>query len=526
MPTHPIRTFIRALIRALGIHCLLLITLGNAYAADKPNILVIFGDDIGVFNISAYNRGMMGYRTPNIDRLAKEGMLFTDAYGEQSCTAGRSAFITGQSPLRTGLTKVGVPGADSGIDADDPTLAELLKPLGYRTAQFGKNHLGDKDKFLPTNHGFDEFFGNLYHLNAEEEPEHVDYPKNPGFRKIMGPRGVIHSYADGRIEDTGALTRKRMETVDEEFLAAAEDFIDRSAKSDTPFFVWFNSTHMHFRTHPKNTSQGRSGQGFYNDTMMDHDDLVGELLQQLDKLGIADNTIVVYTTDNGPHYNTWPDAAISPFRGEKNTNWEGGYRVPELVRWPGKIKPGSVSNEIISHLDWLPTLMAIAGDSEVKPKLLKGTQVSNRNFKAHLDGYNFLPYLTGKSQTGPRREFLYFSDDGLPVGVRNGDWKVVYAEQRSHRFDVWREPFVSLRIPKLFNLRRDPFERADTDSNQYNEWWVDRAPQIFAGSLILRQFLATFGEYPQSQRPATFTIDQVMQAFTQQQMRMRAAQGQ
>jgi len=517
-------TFLTSRLRhLLAVSVTLLLTFaGAADAADKPNILVIFGDDIGIFNISAYNRGMMGYRTPNIDRLAEEGMLFTDAYGEQSCTAGRSAFITGQSPLRTGLTKVGVPGADAGISPDDPTLAELLKPLGYRTAQFGKNHLGDKDKFLPTNHGFDEFFGNLYHLNAEEEPENTDYPKNPRFRKLMGPRGVIHSYADGRIEDTGALTRKRMETVDEEFLAGATDFIDRSVKADQPFFLWFNSTHMHFRTHPKAESLGRSGQGFYNDTMMDHDDLVGVLLKQMDDLGIADNTIVLYTTDNGPHYNTWPDAAISPFRGEKNTNWEGGYRVPELVRWPGKIKAGSVSNAIISHLDWVPTLMAVAGDQDIKPALLKGKQVANRNFKVHLDGYNFLPYLTGKARTGPRREFLYFSDDGLPVGVRNGDWKVVYAEQRSHRFDVWREPFVSLRIPKLFNLRRDPFERADTDSNSYNEWWVDRAPQLFAGSLILRQFLATFAEYPQRQRPASFTIDQTMEAFTRQQMRMRA----
>ncbi len=487
-----------------------------AFAADKPNILVIWGDDIGWFNISAYNMGMMGYRTPNIDRLADEGMRFTDAYGGQSCTAGRAAFITGQHELRTGLTKVGTPGADLGIRPEDPTLAELLKPLGYATGQFGKNHLGDKDEFLPTNHGFDEFFGNLYHLNAEEEPEHEDYPKLPQFKKAFGPRGVIHSYADGRVEDTGALTRKRMETVDDEFLGAALKFIDKTVADKKPFFVWFNSTRMHFRTHIKPESAGRSGQGFYNDGMLEHDDQVGALLKKLDDLGIAENTIVYYSTDNGPHYNMWPDGAIAPFRGEKNTNWEGGYRVPAIVRWPGKVKAGSISNEIMSHLDWAPTLMAAAGDPEIKGKLLKGHAAGDKTFKVHLDGYNLLPYLTGKAKQWPRREFHYVNDDGMPVGVRVGDWKVVYAEQRAHRFDVWREPFTMLRIPKVFNLRRDPFERADTDSNMYNEWWQDRTPLVALGATATRQFLGTFKQFPPRQRPASCTIDQMVEAFKRQ----------
>jgi len=486
---------------------------GTAQAASKPNILIIMGDDIGITNISAYSRGLMGYKTPNIDRIAAEGMLFTDSYGEQSCTAARSAFITGQHPLRTGLTKVGLPGAEKGLQASDPTLAEMIKPLGYATGQFGKNHLGDKDEFLPTNHGFDEFFGNLYHLNAEEEPEHEDYPQTPGFREKMGPRGVIHSYADGRVEDTGALTRKRMETVDEETVNAAIKFMDKSVDNDKPFLVWYNSTRMHFRTHTKPESMGRSGQGFYNDAMLEHDDHVGQLLDKLDELGIADNTIVLYTTDNGPHFNTWPDAAITPFRSEKNTNWEGGFRVPMMVRWPGKVKPGTISNTIISHLDWTPTFMAVAGDANIKKDLLKGKKIGDTTYKAMLDGYNFVPYLKGKAKKGPRNEFFYFSDDGKPVGVRVGDWKTVFAEQRAHRFDVWREPFVFLRIPKLFNLRRDPFERADTDSNAYNEWWADRGPRIFQGAGALRQFLSTFVAYPPSQRPASFTIDQDFEKF-------------
>ena len=433
----------------------------------KPNVLVIWGDDIGHTNLSSYSHGVMGYKTPNIDRIAKEGMMFTDCYGEQSCTAGRSAFITGQSVFRTGLSKVGLPGSDLGLKAEDPTIAELLKPQGYATGQFGKNHLGDKDEFLPTNHGFDEFFGNLYHLNAEEEPELRDYPPEedfPDFRKNFGPRGVIHSYADGRIEDTGPLTKKRMETVDEEFRDAAVDFMDRQTKSDTPFFLWFNSTHMHLRTHEKPESRGRSGrwQSAYHDTMMDHDDLVGSLLDKLDELGIAENTIVFYSTDNGPHMNSWPDGAMTPFRSEKDSNWEGAYRVPGMVRWPGRIEPVSVSNEIISHMDWLPTILAAAGDPDVKEKLLVGHEAAGKRFKTHLDGYNFLPYLTGQEEKGPRVEFFYFSDDGDLTGLRYDNWKMVFMVQRvSGTMQIWLEPMIPLRAPKIFNLRTDPYERAD-----------------------------------------------------------------
>jgi len=482
-------------------------------AADRPNILVIWGDDIGITNISRYSMGMMGYQTPNIDRIANEGMIFTDYYGEQSCTAGRSAFITGQSPLRTGLSKVGIPGSELGLQAEDPTLAELLKPLGYTSGQFGKNHLGDKDEFLPTNHGFDEFFGNLYHLNAEEAPEDPDYPKNPAFRKAFGPRGVIHSYADGKIEDSGSLTKKRMETVDEEFLAASLKFIDKAHQADKPFFVWFNSTRMHYYTHVKDESLGLSGQGFYNDGMVEHDGHVGQLLNKLDELKIADNTIVIYSTDNGPHFSQWPDGAITPFRGEKNTNWEGGYRVPAMVRWPGNIKAGVISNQVMSHLDWVPTLMAAVGDTNVKADLKKGKRVGRDTFKVHLDGYNFLPLLTGKQDTGPRREFFYFSDDGLLTAVRVGDWKLVFAEQRAKRFDVWRDPFVILRIPKVFNLRRDPFERADTDSNSYNVWWDHKIASVgMLGMGAVTQFVGTLQQFPPRQRPGSFTIDQIMEA--------------
>ncbi len=502
--------------RILSLVLFILVGSSSALAADKPNILIIWGDDIGISNISVNTRGMMGYQTPNIDRIANEGMLFTDYYGDQSCTAGRSSFITGQSPFRTGLTKVGVPGAELGIQAKDPTIAELLKPEGYMTGQFGKNHLGDKDEFLPTNHGFDEFYGNLYHLNAEEEPENVDYPKSPDFRKRNGPRGVIHSFADGKVQDTGPLTKKRMETVDQEFLDSALDFIDRAHKTKKPFFVWFNSTRMHFKTHIPESIRGISGQNFYSDAMVDHDRQVGDLLKKLDELGIADDTIVVYSTDNGPHYNTWPDGANSPFRGEKNTNWEGGYRVPAFVRWPGMVKAGAVSNEIMSHLDWAPTLLAAVGVSNVKQQLLKGYRAGTKTFKAHLDGYNFLPHLTGQAKQGPRREFLYFSDDGLLVGARIGDWKTVFAEQRSRRFDVWREPFVFLRIPKLFHLRRDPYEKADTDSNAYNEWWADRTPRIAQAAEVIAQFLGSLRQFPPSQRPASFTIDQVFEGVMRQ----------
>jgi arylsulfatase len=480
--------------------------------SEKPNILVIWGDDIGVWNLSTYNMGMMDYRTPNIDRIANEGIKFTDYYGEQSCTAGRSAFITGQSPIRTGLTKVGMPGADVGLQKEDPTLAELLKNKGYATGHFGKNHLGEKDEFLPTRHGFDEFFGNLYHLNAEEEPENPDYPTDPAFLKSFSPRGVIHSFSDGRIEDSGPLTKKRMETIDDEFLAASLKFIDKAYKAGKPFFVWFNATRMHFYTHTADTEAGLSGQGFYNDAMVGHDQLVGQLLGKLDELGITDNTIVIYSTDNGPHYNTWPDAGITLFRGEKNTNWEGGYRVPAMLRWPGKLPAGVIRNDIMSHMDWLPTLMAAVGEPDIKAKLRKGHRVGEREFKVHIDGHNFLPLLTGGEAEGPRNEFLYWSDDGLLTGLRIGDWKVVFAEQRAKEFDVWREPFVPLRIPKLFNLRRDPFERADTDSNTYNEWWARRAgPFIGLSKLTVGRFLESLEEFPPRQRPATFTIDQLME---------------
>ncbi len=510
------RIFRSAAPRALTTSILLLFTSIASTAADQPNILVIWGDDIGLFNISAYNDGVMGYRTPNIDRIAKEGVRFTDYYGDQSCTAGRSSFITGQTPLRTGLSKVGLPGATMGLQDRDVTLAQLLKAKGYRTGQFGKNHLGDRDEYLPSNHGFDEFFGNLYHLNAEEEPEDPDYPKQPGFKEKFGPRGVIHSYADGKIEDTGALTRKRMEYVDEEFLAASLKFIDKSHAAEKPFFVWFNATHMHFRTHPKRESLGRSGQGFYNDTMMDHDDLVGELLKKLDTLNIAENTIVVYSTDNGPHYNTWPDAAISPYRSEKNSNWEGAYRVPAMVRWPGKIAAGEVSNDIMSHLDWVPTLMATVGEPDIADKLKQGYLVGDKTFKVHLDGYNFLPYLTGKEQQGPRHVFHYLSDEGMPVGVRIDDWKLVYAEQRAKTLALWAEPMVTLRLPKVFNLRRDPFERADLNSNTYYDWLIDHAAWIYLGLATTGEYLQTFAQYPPSQKADSWSIDKLTEQIRTQ----------
>ncbi|MDH4040470.1 MAG: arylsulfatase [Gammaproteobacteria bacterium] len=485
----------------------------SAQAADKPNILVIWGDDIGITNISAYSDGIMGYHTPNIDRIASEGIRFTDYYGDQSCTAGRSTFITGQSGLRTGLTKVGLPGAEMGLQDRDITIAEVLKDEGYTTGQFGKNHLGDKDKFLPTNHGFDEFFGNLYHLNAEEEPEDPDYPADPGFRKMFGPRGVIHSYADGRIEDTGPLTRKRMETADEEFVAGAQKFIDKAVKADKPFFVWLNTTGMHFRTHIAEKNKGLSGQGDYNDVMVAHDKLVGQMLDQLDQLKIADNTIVFYSTDNGVHFNTWPDAGVTPFRSEKNTNWEGAYRVPAMVRWPGKIKPGQISNQVMSHLDWMPTLAAIAGDSTLKEDLLKGKQVGNKKAKLHLDGYNFLPYLTGQVEKAPRREYIYLEDSGMPVGIRVDDWKLVFAENRAETMALWAEPFVTLRMFKIFNLRRDPFERADHNSNTYWDWMISKAAQGYRGVGVMAQFLSTFKEYPPSQTPDSWSIDKLTERY-------------
>lgn len=481
----------------------------------KPNVVIIMADDIGITNLSAYSRGLMGYKTPNIDRLAKEGMLFTDYYGEQSCTAGRAAIITGQSGLRTGLLKVGLPGTKIGIQIQDPTIASLLKPLGYVTAQFGKNHLGDRDEHLPTNHGFDEFYGNLYHLNAEQEPQHPDYPKDPEFRKKYGPRGVIHSYANGKIIDTGPLTIERMKKIDDETLAKAIAFIKKAHKEGKPFFVWFNPTRMHFYTHLKDESKGKSGQGFYADGMVEHDKHVGKLLALLDELKIADNTIVVYTTDNGPHFNEWPDGAITPFRGEKNTNWEGAFRVPALVRWPGHIQAGSVSNDIMSHLDWLPTILAAAGVTDIKEKLKAGYQVGDRKYKVHLDGYNFLPYLTGHEKKGPRKEFFYFSDDGLLTGLRYNDWKLVFAEQQKHYFDVWAYPFVQLRVPKIFNLRRDPFERADTDSNNYRRWWIQHVFVIVPAQKYMAEFLQTFKEFPIRQKPASFNLERVMESLNQ-----------
>jgi arylsulfatase len=485
-------------------------------ADKKPNILVIWGDDIGMWNLSCYNKGMMGYQTPNIDRIANEGMIFTDYYGEQSCTAGRAAFITGQSVFRTGLTKVGFPGADLGLRAEDPTITELLKPLGYATGQFGKNHFGDRDEFLPTNHGFDEFFGNLYHLNAEEEPELRDYPPEedfPDFKKNFGPRGVLRCWADGRIEDTGPLTKKRMETVDEEFLAAAQDFIKRQHQDDKPFFVWFNTTAMHFRTHPKPEVLGQSGrwQSEYHDVMIEHDKHVGAMLNLLDELGITDNTIVFYSTDNGPHINSWPDAAMTPFRNEKNSNWEGAYRVPAMVRWPGKIKAGSISNEMVSHMDWLPTFLAAAGEPRIGEKLKAGHTAGAKTFKVLLDGFNLLPHLTGQASKTPRVSFFYFSDDGDLTGLRYDNWKIVFMEQRmTGTCAIWAEPFVALRIPKIFNLRTDPFERADITSNTYWDWIIDHAFLLIPAQKVVGDFLATFREFPPRQKAASFTIDQVM----------------
>jgi arylsulfatase len=491
--------------------------LASAAEAAKPNILVIWGDDIGQSNISTYTHGVMGYQTPNIDRVAKEGMTFTDYYGEQSCTAGRSSFIMGQSVFRTGLSKVGLPGAEGGMQVEDPTIAGLLKAQGYATGQFGKNHLGDRDEMLPTNHGFDEFFGNLYHLNAEEEPENEDYPKNPEFRKKFGPRGVIKSFADGKIEDTGPLTKKRMETVDDETSDAAVDFIQRQAKADKPFFCWWNGTRMHFRTHVKEELRGISGQDEYSDGMVEHDMHVGKLLKVLDDLGIADNTIVFYSTDNGPHMNTWPDAAMTPFRGEKNTNWEGGWRVPAMIRWPGHIKAGTWSNEIMHHMDWLPTFLAIAGEPDIKAKLKAGgVSAINRTYKVHLDGYNFLPYLTGQEKRGPRKEVFYFSDDGDLTALRYQDWKAVFMEQRATgTFLLWSNPFTLLRVPLIFNLRRDPYERAQLTSNTYYDWMLDRVYLLLPAQDYVGKFLMSFKEFPPRQKAASFNLEQVMEKMAE-----------
>lgn len=502
-------------------------TLFQIEAADgPPNIVVIWGDDIGQSNLSVYTKGLMGYETPNIDRIANEGMIFTDYYAEQSCTAGRAAFITGQSVIRTGLSKVGLPGADLGLKAEDPTIAEILKAKNYATGQFGKNHLGDKDEHLPTAHGFDEFYGNLYHLNAEEEPELPDYPSEkdfPGFRKRYGPRGVIHSFArpDGtqKIEDTGPLTKKRMQTIDDDIALRATKFIEKQKRANKPFFVWVNFTHMHFRTHPKPESVGQAGRwlGPYADVMIDHDKNVGTVLKKLDELGIADNTIVIYSTDNGPHMNSWPDAGMTPFRNEKNSNWEGAYRVPAMVRWPGKIKAGSVSNAIMSHLDWFPTLLSLAGLSDVKEKLLDGYSVGKKNFRVHLDGYDFLPYLTGKEEKSPRNEFFYFSDDGDLTGLRYDNWKFVFAEQRARgTLQIWAEPFVRLRIPKIFNLRMDPYERADVTSNTYYDYLLNHAFLLIPAQQYVVKFLESLKKYPPRQKAASFSIDQALETMNKQ----------
>jgi arylsulfatase A-like enzyme len=503
---------------------------GGSPKVKKPNILVIWGDDIGISNLSCYTHGVMGYKTPNIDRIAKEGMMFTDSYGEQSCTAGRSSFITGQSVLRTGLSKVGVPGAPVGMNEKLLTIAGALKNQGYATGQFGKNHLGDLNHMLPTNHGFDEFFGNLYHLNAEEEPESEDYPPNPEFKKTFGPRGVMHSWATDkddktvmprwgkvgkqRIQDTGPLTAKRMETCDDEFVMAAKDFIQRQHEDGKPWFVWLSTTHMHLYTHPKRSSIGQAGQwqSPYHDTMIDHDKNVGQMLDLLDELGVADDTFVMYSTDNGPHRNSWPDGGMTPFRSEKNTNWEGAFRIPLIVRWPGKIEAGKISNAIVQPHDWQPTFLAVAGEPDIVEKCKKGYQAIGRTYKNHIDGYNFLPYLTGEQEKDPRKLFVYVSDDGDILALRYDNWKIVFMEQRCKgTLQVWAEPFVRLRLPKLFNLRTDPYEFADTTSNTYWEWFMRRAYIIQASQAIFGKWADTFKDFPPIQKPNSFTIDDAVE---------------
>jgi arylsulfatase A-like enzyme len=491
----------------------------------KPNILMIMADDIGWFNVSAYNHGIMGYRTPNIDRIAKEGAMFTDWYGEQSCTAGRAAFITGQSPIRTGLTKVGLPGAQVGLHAEDMSVAEALKPLGYATGQFGKNHLGDRNEYLPTVHGFDEFFGNLYHLNAEEEPQNPDYPKDPRFRARFGPRGVLKCKASDRddstvdpaygrvgrqvIENTGPLDTKRMETVDEEFLSAALDFIDRQHRVNTPWFCYFNPTRMHVWTHLKPASQGKTGVGLYPDGMVELDGYVGQLLKKLDDLGVANNTIVVFTTDNGAEVMTWPDGGTTPFRGEKATNWEGGYRVPMVMRWPGTIQPGTVYNEMFSHYDLIPTFAAAGGDPDIVAKCLRGSQIGGKTFKVHLDGYNLMPFFKDEVKEAPRKEFIYWNDDGQLVAIRVNEWKCVFLAQDNKGIGVWRGQFTNLRMPKLFNLRADPFERGD-ESIGYDKWLAERIFVQVPMQALATNWLASFQEFPVRQKPASFNLDEVM----------------
>ena len=492
---------------------LLLLGLASSALAEdpKPNILVIWGDDIGIWNISHNNRGMMGYETPNIDRIAREGIGFTDYYGQQSCTAGRAAFLNGSVPIRTGMTKVGMPAAKEGWQETDVTIATVLKSLGYATGQFGKNHQGDRDEHLPTQHGFDEFFGNLYHLNAEEEPENRDYPADLMLAngKTFGPRGVIKANADGIIEDTGPLTRKRMETIDEETLAAAKEFILRQHEAGEPFFVWWNATRMHFRTHIKEEHIGISGKSGdeYHDGMVEHDMHVGELLALLDELGIADNTIVMYSTDNGPHFNTWPDAATTPFHGEKNSNWEGAFRVPAFVRWPGQWPANKTLNGIVSHEDWLPTFAAVAGNDKIVEQLREGVDLNGRHYRNYIDGVNLLDYLTGETDASPRRHFIYTDDAGHVVAIRVGDWKAVYAENRADRLQIWKEPFIQLRAPDLYNLRRDPFEKAKLGSNTYEDWYIDRAFMLGPMQVVASRFLMTLQEYPPSQAPGDWSLE-------------------
>jgi arylsulfatase len=498
----------------------------------KPNILVIWGDDIGQSNLSCYSHGLMGYQTPNIDRIAREGMMFTDSYSEQSCTAGRSSFITGQSVYRTGLSKVGIPGAPVGMPDGVVTIADLLKEQGYATGQFGKNHLGDLNHMLPTEHGFDEFYGNLYHLNAQEDPEDPDYPSPeefPEFAAAFSPRGVLHSFATDtddatveprwgkvgkqKIEDTGPLNTKRMETCDDEFAEKASDFIRRAQDSDTPFFVWVNFSHMHLYTHTKPESVGQAGrwQSRYHDTMIDHDKNVGTMLDLLDELGLAEDTIVIYSTDNGPHRNSWPDGGTTPFRSEKATNWEGAFRIPEVIRWPGHIKPGTIANGIVHHHDWLPTFLSVAGAPEVVDKLKTGYEANGKTFKNHIDGFDLTPYLTGEVDKSPRNFFFYFSDDGDVLGIRFDNWKVVFMEQRCQgTLQVWAEPFTRLRTPKIFNLRTDPYEYADITSNTYWEWYMRHAYFIMAAQGIAGKFVATFKDFPPVQKPGSFTIDDAM----------------
>lgn len=482
--------------------------------AKKPNILIIWGDDIGQFNISAYNMGMMGYKTPNIDSIAKDGALFTDWYGQQSCTAGRAAFITGQSPIRTGLTKVGLPGTPEGIKKEDPTIATLLKAQGYMTGQFGKNHLGDSDDMLPTAHGFDEFFGNLYHLNAEEEPENPDYPKDPKFKERFGPRGVIHSFSDGRMTDTGPLTKQRMETIDEEVNAMAMDFMERAAKADKPFFMWWNSTRMHIFTHLKAQSQNKTGLGIFADGMVEHDGHVGLLLAKLKKLGLDENTIIMYSSDNGAETFTWPDGGTTMFRGEKNTQWEGGYRVPTLIKWPGTIAPGTIVNDIAAHEDMLATLLAAAGDPTVKEDLLKGRKIGDMTYKVHLDGYNLMPALKGQAEW-PRKDFIYWTDDGSVAALRFENWKVTFLEQQAEGMNVWQQPFVQLRAPLLVNLRMDPFERAQHENAMgYQRWYLDHMFAIAPASAYVGQWLQSFKDFPPRQKPGSFNLDRVMETLT------------